>query len=91
MLLLVKCYDSKIFKSPDDLITMYANPLKFYILSLGFSDIETKQDFVIGVYLLFSYGVSFFRCPIMVCYSGHCLNNGPFNDQTVQPVSPAEI
>ena len=38
---------------------IYAYPSKFYILSLGFSDIETKQGFVIGVYLLYLYGVSF--------------------------------
>ena len=38
---------------------IYANPSKFYILSLGFPDIEMKQGFVIGVYLLYSYGVSF--------------------------------
>ena len=38
---------------------IHANPSKFYILSLGFSEIEMKQGFVIGVYLLYSYGVSF--------------------------------
>ena len=38
---------------------MHANPSKFYILSLGFPDIEMKQGFIIGVYLLYSYGVSF--------------------------------
>ena len=36
-----------------------ANPSKFYILSLGFSDLEMKQGFIIGVYLLYLYGVSF--------------------------------
>ena len=39
--------------------TIHANPSKFYILSLGFSGIEMKQGFIIGVYLLYSYGVSF--------------------------------
>ena len=29
----------------------YANPSKFYILSLGFPDIKMKQGFIIGVYI----------------------------------------
>ena len=40
-------------------IKIYADPSKFYILSLGFSDIEWNKAFIIGVYLLYSYGVSF--------------------------------
>ena len=31
------------------MVNIYANPSKFYILSLGFSDIEMKQGFIIGV------------------------------------------
>ena len=30
-------------------IKIYANPSKFHILSLGFSDIEMKPGFIIGV------------------------------------------
>ena len=40
-------------------LNIYANPSKFYILSQGFSDIEMKQGFIVGVYLLYWYGVSF--------------------------------
>ena len=40
-------------------VKIYANPSKFYILSLGFPDTKMKQGFVIGVYLLYLYGVSF--------------------------------